>query len=138
MQNKGKQTALRLPRVGTVVLFIVIFLSAFVLYRALVVELRIDWFFWVYYAVTLAVGIFYVIYNYGFSRHKLTKDLLPDGWTEEEKEKFLCDAHRRARVSRPALFFLLGAGFTFLYDALSLFGPYWFSAVERMVTRWFS
>jgi hypothetical protein len=86
MQNKGKNTRkLRLPRPWTVVLFLFIFLSTFVLYRVMVVELSVDWFFWVYYAVTLAVGVFYVLYNYGFSRHKLTRELLPDTWSDEEK-----------------------------------------------------
>ncbi len=139
MQNKGNDTKkLRLPRPGTVVLFLLLFFFAFLLYRVVVVELSIAWFFWVYYGVTFALGVFYVLYNYGFGRHKLTYDLLPDTWSHEEKERFLREAARRARLSRPALFFLIGAAFTFLYDALSLFGPHWFSALERMVSSWFS
>ncbi len=134
---KDKSTSKR-PSPKTVAAFFCTVIAVFAVYRIVVVELSVNWFFWVYYGMTLVAGVFYVLYNFGFSRHSLTPEILPDTWTEEEKERFLVEGKRRERRSRPVLFCLIGVAFTFLYDALSLYAPRWFSAIEKAVSSWFT
>ncbi|MBR2353258.1 MAG: hypothetical protein IKA76_01995 [Clostridia bacterium] len=74
------------------------------------------------YMVLFALFILaYVIYNRGFSRRHLTKDMLPDEWSEEEKEAFLVDGKERMRRSKWMLLPIIALGVTFAYDMIELF-----------------
>ena len=75
----------------------------------------------VYLAVATAALLAYVIYNRGFSRRGVTKDMLPDVWSEEQKDAFLEDAQRRLRRSRPLLIVVAALFFVLLFDAVELF-----------------
>ena len=74
-----------------------------------------------YMAITTVVLFAYIIYNRGFSRKGLTKDMLPADWSEEKKEEFLGSAQRRLHRSRWLLVILIAFIFTFMLDAADLF-----------------
>ncbi len=63
----------------------------------------------------------YVIYNRGFSRKGVTKEMLPAEWSEEEKTAFIADGERRAKRSRWLLIPIFALLFTFGVDAIELF-----------------
>ena len=75
----------------------------------------------IYMAVAATVIFTYVIYNRGFSRRGVTKDMLPDTMTDEEKTEFIEDAERRLRKSRPLLVLIIAFSFTFVVDILELY-----------------
>ena len=75
----------------------------------------------IYMAVAAAVIFGYVIYNRGFSRRGVTKEMLPDTMTDEEKTEFIEDAERRLRKSRPLLVLIIAFVFTFVVDILELY-----------------
>ena len=63
----------------------------------------------------------YVIYNRGLSRRKLSEDMLPETWSDEEKREFLADGERRLRASRWMLIPIFAFLFTFAFDMLELY-----------------
>ena len=74
------------------------------------------------YAVIAAVSVIsYVIYNRGFSRSGITRDMLPDTMSEEQKDAFIEDAKRRSERSRWLLIIAFAFLFTFAFDAFELF-----------------
>ena len=54
----------------------------------------------VYMVIFAAFTFAYVIYNRGFSRKKLTPDMLPDTWSYQEKIDFIEDGRRRLEKSK--------------------------------------
>ena len=77
--------------------------------------------FGIYAVITAASVIGYVIYNRGFSRKGVTRDMLPADWSEEAKTKFTEDAKRRSERSRWLLIIAFAFLFTFAFDAFDLF-----------------
>ena len=77
--------------------------------------------FGIYAVITAASVIGYVIYNRGFSRNGITREMLPLEWSEEEKTKFIDDAKRRSKRSRWLLIIAFAFLFTFAFDAFDLF-----------------
>ena len=75
----------------------------------------------VYMVAFTALIFIYVIYNRGFSRRNLTKEMLNDAWSDEEKEAFLENGRERMRKSKWMLVLILAIGFTFAFDMLELF-----------------
>jgi flagellar basal body-associated protein FliL len=74
------------------------------------------------YALIAAVSVIgYVIYNRGFSRNGVTREMLPTEWSEEEKSSFIEDAKKRAERSRWLLIIAFAFLFTFAFDAFDLF-----------------
>ena len=74
------------------------------------------------YAVIASASILgYVIYNRGFSRKGITRDMLPSTMSEDEKTKFIEDAKRRSDRSRWLLIIAFAFIFTFAFDAFDLF-----------------
>lgn len=74
------------------------------------------------YMVILAVLVLsYVIYNRGFSRSRVTYEMLPDSMTQEEKTEFIMDAERRKKKSKWMITFIFPFVFTFAIDAFSWF-----------------
>jgi len=76
---------------------------------------------WGYMISLMALVIAYIVYNRGFSRKGITKDMLPDDWSEEEKRKFVDSAKKRLERSKWMLILIIAFLFTFLFDALELF-----------------
>lgn len=67
----------------------------------------------------LLVG--YLIYNRAFIHKDVTKDMLPDDWSDEKKQAFIDDNKRRADKSRWMLYLLIPFIFVFLAEAMYLF-----------------
>ena len=74
-----------------------------------------------YMAITLILGLSYVIYNRGFSRNGITKDMLPKSWSEEKKQEFVDSAKERLRASKWILTLLIPFIITFALYAFELF-----------------
>ena len=75
----------------------------------------------VYMASFALLILVYVIYNRGFSRRNLTKEMLNDAWSDEEKEAFLENGKLRMKKSKWILFLIIAIGVTFAFDMLELF-----------------
>ena len=67
------------------------------------------------------LGLYYVIYNRGFSRRNVTPDMLPDTMSVEEKQAFIEDGKRRSERSRWVLIVLLPMIFALIIDLAILF-----------------
>ena len=98
-------------------------LSVFVfwLYRTLLNFYYFEIVLIAYMTITTIALFAYLIYNRGFSRKGLTKDMLPADWSEEKKEEFLGSAEKRLHRSRWLLVILIAFIFTFMLDAADLF-----------------
>lgn len=68
-------------------------------------------------AILVAV---YLIYNRGFSRRGITKDMLPMDWSDEKKEEFIQSGKERVIKSRWMLIFIFAFIFTFAVDIIEL------------------
>ncbi len=77
--------------------------------------------FGIYAFIAAASIIGYVIYNRGFSRNGVTREMLPADWSEEKKTDFIEDAKRRSERSRWLLIVAFAFLFTFAFDAFDLF-----------------
>ena len=66
------------------------------------------------YMVLAAICVFtYVIYNRGMSRVNVTPEMLPDDWSDEQKQEFIDDGKRRLQRSKPLLMLTFAFAFTF-------------------------
>ncbi len=63
----------------------------------------------------------YFLYNRGFSRRGVTREMLPDSMSDEQKEEFIADGEARIKKSKPLLVVIIGFVFTFLIEAVELF-----------------
>ena len=77
--------------------------------------------FWCYAAAVTALSFGYVIYNRGMSRKNVTRDMLPDEWSEEQKSEFVEDGKRRLEKSKWMLMFIFAFVVSFAVDILELF-----------------
>ena len=75
----------------------------------------------IYIAVTTALVLAYVIYNRGFTRKNVTRDMLPDTMTDEEKDAYLADGEQRLKKSKWMLTLIFPLILTFLFDSVELF-----------------
>ena len=76
---------------------------------------------WVYFALTAGFCFTYVIYNRGFSRMKLTPDMLPDSMSREEKLAFIEDGRERIEKSKWMLTVIFPLLMTFILDILNMY-----------------
>ena len=74
-----------------------------------------------YMALLLGFTLAYLVYNRFFYKKGLTKEQLPDDWSEEKKEAFLADGENRLKKSRFMLLIIVPLIITFLFDTLYLF-----------------
>ncbi len=93
----------------------------FGLYCYFVMKRGYLWVFWLYYAITAAAAIGYVVYNRGFSRERLTLSDLPLAWSQAQKEEFLSQRDERKKKSKWLLTILFPLCFTILFDMIYLF-----------------
>ena len=63
----------------------------------------------------------YVAYNRAFSRKNVTADMLPDDWSDEQKQEYINDGKARAEKSRWMLSVIVPFLITFIADTLYLF-----------------
>ena len=74
------------------------------------------------YMIALAVlALTYVIYNRGFSRKGVTVEMLPDEWSDEQKQSFIEDGGLRIRRSKWMLVLIVAFFVTFSVEAWLLF-----------------
>ena len=65
--------------------------------------------------------IAYIIYNRAFSRKNIPPEMLPDTWTDEQKEEYILDGKRRMKKSKWMLSVICPFLVTFIAEALYLF-----------------
>ena len=72
---------------------------------------------------TLPFASFALFYHTrgGMSRKGITVDMLPDTWSDEEKQSFVDDGRRRLDRSKWMLLFIFALLFVFIADACELF-----------------
>lgn len=104
-----------------IAVLIAVTVAVFVVYRFFMQRPEFYIVFGIYAVITAASVIGYVIYNRGFSRKGITRDMLPLEWSEEAKTEFIEDAQRRADRSRWLLIISFAFLFTFAFDAFELF-----------------
>ena len=107
--------------IGLLLLLVAVTLLVFGTYRFFVQQEYFRIVMIIYMAVFTGFILAYVLYNRGFSRKGVTKDMLPTEWSEEEKTAFVEDGERRAKRSRWLLIPILAFLFTFGMDAIELF-----------------
>lgn len=94
--------------------------AVFILYRVLM-NFRFFNIVLIVYMVIAAACIFtYFIYNRGMTRNNVTPDMLPDDWTDEQKQEFIDDGKRRLERSKPLLILIFAFAFTFCADIIEL------------------
>lgn len=76
---------------------------------------------WVYFALTAGFCFTYVIYNRGFSRMKLTPDMLPASMSAEEKSAYIADGAERLERSKWMLTIIFPLLMTFILDILNMY-----------------
>jgi membrane protein insertase Oxa1/YidC/SpoIIIJ len=74
-----------------------------------------------YMALLLGFVLAYLIYNRFLYRKGITREQLPDDWSEEEKTAFIEDGERRLKRSSWMMLIIFPLIFTFLMDAIDLF-----------------
>lgn len=77
--------------------------------------------FMIYTFVLAAFAFGYVIYNRGFSRRKVTLDMLPPEWPPEKKTEFIEDGKRRLEKSKWALTVLLPLILIYAYEVIEIY-----------------
>ncbi len=65
--------------------------------------------------------IVYIAYNRAFSRKGVTLEMLPDTWSDEQKNEYIEDGVRRAKKSKWMLTVIFPLLVTIIADALYLF-----------------
>ena len=74
-----------------------------------------------YWVAFTAFLMAYLIYNRGFNRKGITVDMLPDSWSQEQKEEYVADGKRRMERSKWMLSVLIPLLVTIAADAIYLF-----------------
>jgi len=77
--------------------------------------------FWIYFIALAGLSLFYVFFNRGFTRTRVSREQLPGSWSEQEKDEFFASAERRRRLSYPLLAFIIPLALVFVYDTVALF-----------------
>ena len=63
----------------------------------------------------------YLIYNRGFSRKGVTREMLPAEWSEDKKDEFIHSGEERLKSSRWMLVIILAFLFTFFIEIIELY-----------------
>ena len=74
--------------------------------------------FWVGFGISLLI---FVIYNRGFTQRGITREMLPDSWSEERKTDYIEDIAQRSRRSKWMLAVIIPLMIPIMLDALMLF-----------------
>ena len=65
--------------------------------------------------------IAYIVYNRGFTRKDVTREMLPDTWSEDKKTEFIEDTQRRYERSKWMLTVIIPIMIPIALDAIVLF-----------------
>ena len=96
--------------------------SALVLitYRVLLYRYYFELVIIAYMAIETVFVLAYVIYNRGFSRRGVTAEMLPEDWSDEQKQSFIESGKERMRKSRWMLIVIFAFLLTFAVDMIEL------------------
>ena len=122
--EKGTQVKIKKPSKGAMLLLFALILVSVVVFGVYRVLINYYYFELVLIAYMVIETVFvavYVIYNRGFSRRGVTKEMLPSDWSEEEKDRFIESGKERMRKSRWMLIFIFAFMLTFALDIIELF-----------------
>ena len=120
-EQTPKKAPLSKSAVGMLCALVALTVVVLVVYRFFMTRPFFPTVMLVYTVIAAASTLGYVIYNRGFSRRGVTKEMLPDTWSDEKKENFIADGARRMKRSRPLLIVAFAFCFTFAFEALELF-----------------
>ena len=108
---------------GSLVLFAIVLVSSVIVY--VTYRILIDRFYLsvliAYMVIETAFILAYMIYNRGFSRKGVTRDMLPPDWSEEKKDEFIRSGEERLKGSRWMLVIILAFLFTFFAEIVELY-----------------
>ena len=122
MSNNTKKFQKPSPdAVKRLILLILVTLAVFLFYRVMMNFYYFELVMIAYMVASVAFVLAYVIYNKGFSRRGVTREMLPDDWSEEQKNEFIEDGENRQARSRWMLIPIFAFVFTFAIDAVELF-----------------
>lgn len=120
LQNKNGNNKINK---STLVLLAIVIVSSVIVYGTY--RILIDRFYLsvliAYMAVETIFILAYLIYNRGFSRKGVTREMLPDDWDEEKKDKFIASGEERLKKSRWMLVIILAFLFTFFAEIIELY-----------------
>ena len=74
-----------------------------------------------YSVVTLVTALWYISVNRGLVGTKVTYDLLPKEWSEEDKKTFMDDYFARKAKSKKLLIILVPMIATFFFEAIDIY-----------------
>ena len=121
--SRGDQKKPVLSRGAIIRLFSLVAVTAvlLVVYRFFINSPYHIFLFWGYTLILSVLTVIYVVYNRGMSRKGVTKDMLPDDWDDEEKDRFIEDGKKRLEKSKWMLIFIFAFVVVFAFDAMELF-----------------
>lgn len=93
----------------------------FGIYAYFVMRRNVNWLFWVYFGLFLALGVAYVLYNRAFADASANMFNLPAEWSEERKRAFLDARDTRKRKSKWMLLFIFPLALSLMFDIIYLF-----------------
>lgn len=106
---------------ATLGLLVLVTLAVFLFYRVMMEYPIFEIVMIAYMVLSVAFVVAYLIYNRGMTRRGVTVDMLPDDWSEEEKQAFVEDGIRRQKKSKWMIIPIFAFLFTFAVDAVELF-----------------
>lgn len=106
--------------------FIFSFLFIFGIFEALI-ALEFKPTYPIYLVILTILLIVFLFFNKGFSSQLPPRDMLPERWSEAEKDRFYNKCERDKAIARRVLIFLIPFLLTFLIDSIILFLPEFFS-----------
>ena len=116
--------------IAMLISLVVLSVIVFCVYRLLLNYYYFEFALIAYMLIETGFVFAYVIYNRGFSRRGVTRDMLPAEWSEEKKDRFIESSERRLSRSRWMLVVILAFLFTFMMEIIEL----WFVPI---VQGWF-
>lgn len=122
LTDKSEGTKKRPSRADIAMLISLVVLSVivFCIYRLLLNYYYFEFALIAYMVIGAGFVFAYIIYNRGFSRRGVTRDMLPAEWSEEKKDSFIESGARRLKRSRWMLVIILAFLFTFMMEIIEL------------------
>ena len=122
IQNQNKKPAkIEKKAVQRLILLLLVTVAVALFYRVMMNFYYFEIVLIAYMVLFTALIVAYLIYNRGFTRRGVTREMLPADWSEEKKTEFLEDRDRRLLRSRWMIIPMFAFVVTFAMDAIELF-----------------
>ena len=118
--SPAEEAAAKRSAIIKLVTLIFVTAAVFGLYRVMMTLPYFEITLGIYMVSLLALIVAYMIYNRGMTRRGVTADMLPDEWSDGQKEEFIEDGKRRMKRSSWMLILIMAFLFTFAFDMLEL------------------